>query len=90
MTISRLPHSAPGRLPRPPITAAVSSAMDRVTVKAPGATRLVTMASSEPASPAQMALTTKARTRVTATFTPSSAAATSSSRTARQLRPILL
>jgi hypothetical protein len=48
------------------------------------------MASSEPARPAQMALTTNARTRVTATFTPSSAAATSSSRTARQLRPIRL
>ena len=48
------------------------------------------MASSAPASPAQVALTTKARMRAAATLMPSSAAATSSSRTARQLRPILL
>ena len=59
-------------------------------MKAPGATSSVTMASSAPASPAQVALTTKARTRALATFTPASAAATSSSRTARQLRPTLL
>src|SRR5580704_8886381 len=89
-TITRLPHNAPGRLPRPPITAAVRSAMDSVSVKPPGATSPVTRASRAPASPAQAALTTKARTRAAATLIPSSAAATSLSRTARQLRPILL
>ncbi len=77
-------------MPRPPITAAVSSAIESVIVNAPGATRPVTMASSAPASPAQAALTTNASTRVAATFTPASAAATSSSRTARQLRPTRL
>ena len=59
-------------------------------MKAPGATSSVMMASSAPAIPAQVALTTKARMRARATFTPASAAATSSSRTARQLRPTLL
>src|ERR1700733_6525358 len=88
--ITRLPQTAPGRVPRPPITAAVSSAIESVIVKAPGATSSVTMASSAPAIPAQVALTTKASTRARATFTPASAAATSSSRTARQLRPTLL
>src|SRR5579875_2809959 len=41
-------------------------------------------------SPPQAALTTKARIFSRATFRPASAAATSSSRTARQFRPILL
>ena len=77
-------------MPRPPITAAVSSAIESVIVNAPGATSPVTMARSAPASPAQAALTTNARTRAAATFTPASAAATSSSRTARQLRPTRL
>src|SRR6201986_991213 len=64
--------------------------MDRVRVYAPGATMPVTTASRAPPSPAQAALTTKARTWSRATLRPDSEAATSSSRTARQLRPTRL
>src|ERR1022692_4272356 len=87
---TRLPHTAPARLPRPPRTAPVSSAMDSVSVKAPGETIDVVTASSAPARPAQAALTTNARIRSLATLRPLSAAATSSSRTARQPRPTRL
>ena len=86
----RLPQTAPARLPRPPSTAPASSVIDSVTVKEPGETSVVVMPSRAPARPAQAALTTKASTRSAATFRPASAAAVSSSRTARQLRPILL
>ncbi len=50
----------------------------------------MTTASSAPPTPAQAALTTNASTRSRATFSPASAAATSSSRTARQPRPTRL
>src|ERR1700678_2746723 len=87
-TTSSDPQTAPGSVPRPPMTAAVSSVIETVMVNDPGATDEVTIASKDPASPAQAALMTKASTRALATFTPASAAATSSSRTARQSRPI--
>src|ERR1700677_2781360 len=85
-TITRLPQTAPGSVPRPPITAAVSSAIESVIVNAPGATSPVTIASRPPPSPAQAPRPTNASPGAAATFGPASAAATSSSRTARQLR----
>ena len=68
----------------------MSSATDRVTVNAPGETIDVVTASSTPPRPAQAALTTNASTRSRATFSPASAAATSSSPAARQDRPTRL
>src|SRR5262249_43167204 len=83
-------HSAPVSVPRPPSTAPASSAIDRLSVNEPGDTREVVTASMAPASPAQAALTMNASTRSAATFSPDSAAATGSSRIARQFRPTLL
>src|SRR5260370_28640628 len=70
--------------------AAVSNWIDRVRANVPGVADELTMASSAPPRPAQAELTTKASTCSRATFRPDSEAATSSSRTARQLSPILL
>ena len=64
--------------------------MDRLRVNEPGETSDVVIASMAPASPAQAALTMNASTRSAPTFSPDSAAATGSSRMARQLRPTLL
>src|SRR5213082_3208197 len=61
--------------------------MDSASVNSPGEAMLVVITSSDPASPAHAALMTNASTRSLATFSPASAAATSSSRSARQLRP---
>src|SRR5262249_2647253 len=89
-TNSALPQTAPTMLPSPPITAAVSRPIDKVRVYAPGETIDDTMASSEPPTPAQAALTAKPSTCSLATFSPASEAATSSSRRAPQLRPTRL
>src|SRR5258708_13133593 len=70
--------------------AAVSNWIDRVRANVPGVADELTMASSAPPRPAQAELTTKASTCSRATFRPDNEAATSSSRSARQLRPILL
>src|SRR5260370_22608552 len=85
-----LPQTAPARLPRPPSIAPVSSPMESARVKAPGETIAETAASRAPPSPAHAELTTKASICILATFRPDRDAATSLSRSARQLRPILL
>ena len=89
-TITRAPHSAPVSVPRPPSTAPASSAIDRLSVNEPGETSDVVTASMAPASPAQAALTMNASTRSRPTGSPASAAATGSSRIARQFLPTLL
>ena len=85
-----LPSTAPSRLPRPPTTIAVSRLIDSTSVTDDGAASRPTMASMQPPTPAHAALTTKARTRARPRLMPASAAATSSSRTARQVRPYRL
>ena len=55
-----------------------------------GAVIRTASAITPPASPAQAVLTTKARTRARARLIPAISAATSSSRTARQVRPTRL
>src|SRR5260221_11876214 len=70
--------------------AAVSSWIDRVRANVPGVADELTTASIAPPRPAQAELTTNASTWRRATFRPDSDAATSSSRSARQLRPTLL
>ena len=69
------------------MTMPTSRLIDSTMVNVVGAVSLVTMAISEPATPAHAALTTKARMRVRPRLMPASSAATSSSRTARQVRP---
>ena len=86
-TSAAAPQTAPTRLPVPPRMTPVSSATDRLSGKAPGATSEVTTTSNPPASPAEAELTTKAVICVRATWKPASCAATSSSRTARNARP---
>ena len=71
------PQTAPLRLPSPPITIALISCRERATPKPAGAVRPDQYANSEPASPAQAELTTKATTWVRATLIPASAAAAS-------------
>ncbi len=66
------------------------SPIDSASVNAPGETIAETAASRPPPRPAQAELTTNASICIRATFRPDSAAATSLSRSARQLRPILL
>ena len=52
------PSTAPMRLPRPPITTAVSSDSDRVSVNPLGEVTVTQYAKSDPASPAHAALMT--------------------------------
>lgn len=63
------------------------SVSERTMVKPVGAAIRVIIAISEPARPAQAALTTKQPTRLRPRSMPASCAATGSSRTARQRRP---
>jgi hypothetical protein len=69
---------------------AARSSIERLSGNSPVFTTPVDRASRAPASPAQAALTAKAMTLVRATLIPASAAATSSSRTARNARPYRL
>src|ERR1022692_1088856 len=84
------PRTAPLRLPRPPITMAVSNDSDRLSVKPLGDVTDTQYANSDPASPAHAALTTNASTCVRATSMPDSRAATSLSRTMRKRLPVAL
>src|ERR1035438_4018926 len=69
------PSTAPLRLPRPPMTMAVSSDNDRLSVKPLGDVTVTQYANSDPASPAHAALITNASICVRATSMPDSRAA---------------
>ena len=72
------------------MTTAESRVSERVSVNPLGAAIRADIASTAPPAPAQAALTTNARMRARPRSIPASSAATSSSRTARQRRPIRL
>ena len=81
------PITAPVRLPRPPMTIAVSSDSDRLSVNPLGDVTVTQYANSDPARPAHAALIMYASTCVRATSMPDSRAATSLSRTIRNRLP---